>query len=196
MHMPRPVGFPSIFVRLVTAVVCSTAALSAFAAENNPDDLQHYLASAFSCEQIASELIDRNSFFQLAYLGEKAVGYTKLKAGEVASFVRGPRPVELMRIYLDQKIVGKEHRRRGVGGSSHHPSRISRTSFSPPSRLRQCPPAACRATTGLRWTPPVVSPCRAMKRSCMAWIFLRPNATNGLELIGRLHSYQKEFWTS
>lgn len=79
----------------------------AFGPDNDPDDMEIYLASAFAPEQIATELADPASKFLLAYVGTEAVGYAKLKVGEVPECVRGPSPVELVRLYLDQRVLGK-----------------------------------------------------------------------------------------
>lgn len=79
----------------------------AFAPDNDPDDMEMYLAAAFAPEQIATELADPSSRFLLAYVGEEAVGYAKLKVGEVPDCVRGPSPMELVRLYLDQRVLGK-----------------------------------------------------------------------------------------
>jgi GNAT superfamily N-acetyltransferase len=79
----------------------------AFGFDNDADNMEEYLASAFAPEQIAAELADPASTFLLAYVGEEAVGYAKLKAGEVPECVRGHHPVELVRLYLDQSVVGK-----------------------------------------------------------------------------------------
>ncbi|MBW2201382.1 MAG: GNAT family N-acetyltransferase [Deltaproteobacteria bacterium] len=81
----------------------------AFGPDNDPKDMEIYLASAFAPEQIATELADPDSRFLLAYVGAEVVGYAKLKAGEVPDCVRGPSPVELVRLYLDQRVLGKRY---------------------------------------------------------------------------------------
>ena len=80
---------------------------AAFGRDNDPGDMEQYVTTAFAPEQIAAELADPASTFLLACIGEEAVGYAKLKAGEAPACVRGPRPVELERLYLDQDFVGK-----------------------------------------------------------------------------------------
>jgi GNAT superfamily N-acetyltransferase len=79
----------------------------AFGPDNDPDDMEKYLAMAFDPEQIATELADPSSRFLLAYVGKEAVGYAKLKVGGAPDCVRGPNPVELVRLYLDQSVLGK-----------------------------------------------------------------------------------------
>src|SRR5687768_7970046 len=78
-----------------------------FAADNTPDDIELYITSAFALHQIEAELSDPASMFLLAYAGERALGYAKLRAGDVPACIRGPRPVELVRLYVDHSIIGK-----------------------------------------------------------------------------------------
>lgn len=84
----------------------------AFGAQNKPEDMAHYLASAFSVEQITSELEDPDSVFLLATEGEKVVGYARMKKGDPPPCIQGENPVELVRIYVDQTCIG-----RGYGTS-------------------------------------------------------------------------------
>ena len=78
-----------------------------FAHDNDPEDMKSYLASAFAPDQIKAELADPASTFLLAFVGQETVGYAKLKAGEAPECVGGHRAVELVRLYLDQSVVGK-----------------------------------------------------------------------------------------
>ncbi len=80
---------------------------NAFGDQNDPEDMAQYLASAFSVEQISSELEDPDSIFLLAYEGGDIVGYAKLKTGDSPSSIQGKNPIELVRIYVDQACVGR-----------------------------------------------------------------------------------------
>ena len=84
----------------------------AFAAhpKNAPDDLNHYMRQAFSVEQITAELADEKSIFLLAEIDCELAGYSKLILDNVESGVTATRPVELSRLYSQQKFLGK-----GVG---------------------------------------------------------------------------------
>ncbi len=81
-----------------------------FAADNDPADLAAYLATSFSPARQAAELADPASTFLIAEVAGKAVGYAQIRAGEPPACVRGPRPTELLRIYVDRPWLG-----RGVG---------------------------------------------------------------------------------
>jgi GNAT superfamily N-acetyltransferase len=78
-----------------------------FGPDNKPEDMQNYLAKNFALDKIKSELADPGSTFLLAYENEEPIGYAKLEASEAPDSVSGPEPVELVRIYVDQKLIGK-----------------------------------------------------------------------------------------
>lgn len=84
--------------------------IDSFAAYNRPDDMAAYVAEAFSLATIAAEVTDPRSTFFIAEADGEPVGYAKLHAGEPAECVRGPRPIELNRLYADHAWHG-----RGVG---------------------------------------------------------------------------------
>lgn len=79
----------------------------AFGPDNNAEDMEAYIASAFTPTQIASELADPAVTFLLAYLAEKPIGYAKLKVGKVPECVHGFKPLELERLYIGEGVIGK-----------------------------------------------------------------------------------------
>ncbi|MGE5233595.1 MAG: N-acetyltransferase family protein [Acidobacteriota bacterium] len=81
-----------------------------FAADNDPADLQEYLAASFSPAKQAAELADPASTFLIAEAASTAIGYAQLRSGDAPACVRGARPTELVRIYVDRPWLG-----RGVG---------------------------------------------------------------------------------
>ena len=81
-----------------------------FAADNPPDDMAAYLATAFTVEQLEAELRDSLSVFFVAEFDGVAAGYAKLRAGKLPEGVKGPNPIELERIYVARDWLG-----RGVG---------------------------------------------------------------------------------
>lgn len=84
----------------------------AFAAhpKNAPDDLNHYMRQAFSVEQITAELANEKSIFLLAEIDGELAGYSKLILDNIEPGVTATQPVELSRLYSQQKYLGK-----GVG---------------------------------------------------------------------------------
>jgi ribosomal protein S18 acetylase RimI-like enzyme len=81
-----------------------------FAKDNKPEDMAAYLAASFSPQIQAAELADPQSFFFIAEIDGAAGGYAQLRAGLVEKCVSGPKPVELVRLYVSQQWLG-----RGVG---------------------------------------------------------------------------------
>lgn len=83
------------------AVFAARAFRAAFAADNQPDDLEQYINASFASQKIAAELTDPQALFTLAYQNDTLIGYTKLLFGSHPRFIPFPRPVELVRIYVD-----------------------------------------------------------------------------------------------
>ena len=83
-----------------------------FAADNRPEDIAAYLATAFGPEQQADELTDSHSTFLIAEVDGVAAGYAKIHPGRTPESVTGERPIELVRLYVSQMWLG-----RGVGAA-------------------------------------------------------------------------------
>jgi ribosomal protein S18 acetylase RimI-like enzyme len=79
---------------------------AAFGADNTPEDMERYLASSFTVDQIRAQLADPISTFLLAYIEDRTLGYAMLRAGRAPDEVKGPEPVELVRIYVETDLVG------------------------------------------------------------------------------------------
>ena len=77
----------------------------AFAAQNEPEDLETYVAEAFSEARIAAELGEAGSTFLIGFDPEtgpeRPVGYCRLVGGATKEAIRGPAPVELQRLYVE-----------------------------------------------------------------------------------------------
>lgn len=91
------------------------AALAAFAArtfvetfgdQNNPDDLEAYLATAYGDEQQAAELTDPDVATVLAVEGDAIVGYAQVRRKHVPACVTHDHPVEVHRFYVDRPAQG------------------------------------------------------------------------------------------
>lgn len=78
--------------------------------KNAPDDLNHYMRQAFSLEQITAELADEKSIFLLAEIEGELAGYSKLILDNIEPGVTATLPIELSRLYSQQKFLGQ-----GVG---------------------------------------------------------------------------------
>ena len=78
--------------------------------KNAPDDLAYYMRQAFSVEQITKELQDPRAIFLIAEIDGEMAGYAKLVTDNVEPGITAERPIELNRLYSQQKFLGK-----GVG---------------------------------------------------------------------------------
>ncbi|HEV2704519.1 MAG TPA: N-acetyltransferase [Pyrinomonadaceae bacterium] len=81
-----------------------------FAADNRPEDMAAYLASAFTEARLAEELSDPRATFLIAEIEGRAGAYAKLHAGDAPACVTPDRPIELARLYAAREWLG-----RGVG---------------------------------------------------------------------------------
>jgi ribosomal protein S18 acetylase RimI-like enzyme len=77
-----------------------------FAAVNTPENMQAYLATAFTLPQLQSELGDPQASFIIVEADTKLVGYAKLLADRPPDCVTGEDPIELVRFYIDQSWHG------------------------------------------------------------------------------------------
>jgi diamine N-acetyltransferase len=74
--------------------------------------LSDYLAEAFNPTQQREELADPTNLFFIAEIDGDAVGYAKVHSGKAPECVTGENPLELSRLYSQQKWIG-----HGVGAA-------------------------------------------------------------------------------
>ncbi|NIR31247.1 MAG: GNAT family N-acetyltransferase [Gammaproteobacteria bacterium] len=79
---------------------------AAFAVQNRPEDMAAYLAESFSPETVRRQLANPDWLFLIGLDGENVIGYAALRKGEVPACVRGPAPVEIVRIYVEPGCIG------------------------------------------------------------------------------------------
>jgi len=84
-----------------------TSFLQAFTAGNKPENVQAYLAEAFTEDKLTKEMQEPASTFILANLGGKLVGYTKLNLAAAQADVQDPTSVEVARLYTLEEVWGK-----------------------------------------------------------------------------------------
>lgn len=70
-------------------------------------DLADYSILAFNLEQVKTELEDPNSTFIIAELDDRAIGFAKLREGKKLECLEGKNAIEIQRIYLLEKMQGK-----------------------------------------------------------------------------------------
>jgi ribosomal protein S18 acetylase RimI-like enzyme len=79
----------------------------AFAAENQPENLDAYLAKAYGLPQQSAELADPSVATLIAEANQEMVGFAQLRDGITPACVRGPQPMELWRFYVAREWHGQ-----------------------------------------------------------------------------------------
>jgi diamine N-acetyltransferase len=84
----------------------------AFEAANSPEDMERYLAEAFTTEQQAAEIADPENTILVAEHGHspddvELVGYAHLGSASPPESVVGPAPLELKRLYVARAWHGR-----------------------------------------------------------------------------------------
>lgn len=75
--------------------------------KNAPGDMKAYMDEAFSTEAIAQDLEEADTTYFIAEIGDRMVGYAKLKRNSSESCVSGTNPLELCRLYSLTEYIGK-----------------------------------------------------------------------------------------
>ena len=74
---------------------------------NNPsEDMEIYIASAFTVDKIKTEMSDPTAIFLLAYIKHQLCGYAKIVANKNPMDTENGKCVELERIYVAQNFTG------------------------------------------------------------------------------------------
>ena len=109
MNQPSPpairqasAGDAELLAELGARTFCET-----FAADNSPENMASYLASAFGPAMQAAELAEPESLFLIAEVDGIAAGYAKLKPGTPPPDVTGEKPIELVRLYVSREWLGR-----------------------------------------------------------------------------------------
>ena len=95
--------------------IAKTTFIDAFEKDNNPDDFEAYVTSAFSKERFKSELLHPNCTFYFAYVDDTLIGYFKLNEKEAQNEQFGQVTMELERIYILEAF-----QRQGLGDQLLH----------------------------------------------------------------------------
>ena len=86
--------------------------ITAFEHDNNPDDFNAYIETAFSKETIHEELLQPESDFYFVYYETVLAGYFKLNRGDAQNEQFDVPSIELERIYILASFQNK-----GIGSS-------------------------------------------------------------------------------
>lgn len=92
------------------AELSATTFRCTFEKDNTPEDMEAYLAENFTEEKLGQELSDPLATFLIAELSNKPLGYAKLLKSKPDPCITGPKPIELVRLYVLPESIG-----HGVG---------------------------------------------------------------------------------
>lgn len=81
-----------------------------FASYNTKEDMDIFMNEVFTKEALMKEAGTEGNIFLLAYDGNEAVGYVRMREGEKHKELNGKSSFEIARIYAVKKAIG-----RGVG---------------------------------------------------------------------------------
>ncbi|WP_276380274.1 GNAT family N-acetyltransferase [Flavobacterium sp. H4147] len=79
-----------------------------FADVNSEENMNKYLDKSFALEKLTAELNNPSSYFYLAVLDEKVVGYLKLNTGDAQTEKESADALEIERIYVAKEFHGKK----------------------------------------------------------------------------------------
>jgi diamine N-acetyltransferase len=74
---------------------------------NTPENMMLYLSKTFTLRKIKEELREPGSMFFIAEKDTEAVGYARIRTNKRPEGLDGKSPVEIERLYADQKFIGK-----------------------------------------------------------------------------------------
>ncbi len=78
-----------------------------FGEANTQENMEAYLASAFSLPQVQREVNDASSTVLICEIAGVPIGYARLRSGPAPAEVIGKRPLELVRLYVDRAYHGR-----------------------------------------------------------------------------------------
>ena len=78
----------------------------AFAEQTAPEDMAAHLQTAFSLDEIKTQLNDKDSLYLIIFLQADPVGYAYLYPARSPECIKDPRAIQLIRFYLLKKCYG------------------------------------------------------------------------------------------
>lgn len=81
--------------------------LETFSKDNSKEDMDSYVSATFGMEKQLAEIQDSNRFVYIAWNENVAAGFFQLVNSVPDSSVSGPKPIEILRLYVDSRWHGK-----------------------------------------------------------------------------------------
>ena len=109
---PTLVRRASVEDAALLASLAAAAFSDTFAADNTPENMARYMASAFGEEIQRAELADPRNVVLIASRGVETAGYVMLRLGPAPESVGSPNAIEIARLYSTKQFIGA-----GVGST-------------------------------------------------------------------------------
>jgi diamine N-acetyltransferase len=74
---------------------------------NKPEDMEIYIAEAFSLEQTARELSDKDTIVLIVESNRQMIGFAMLYEHSTEKCISDPDPIEIQRFYIAREYQGK-----------------------------------------------------------------------------------------
>lgn len=87
-----------------------TTFYDAFAKDNTKENMDDFMNNVFTKDALMQEVLNNDGIFILAFDGEEAVGYARMREQNKEHLMEGENAIEIARIYSTQASIGK-----GVG---------------------------------------------------------------------------------
>lgn len=84
-----------------------TTFIETFAKDNRKEDMDLYVVETFAPDKQLKELLDPNRRIEIAWDGNQAAGFLHLIESDPDPSVTGPKPIEILRLYVDSRWQGK-----------------------------------------------------------------------------------------
>jgi len=96
----------------ILAELGRTTFIETFAKDNRTEDMELYVAENFGTEKQLQEIRDPRRWIEIAWSGDRAVGFLHLMESVPDPSVIGGKSFEILRLYVDSRWHGK-----GVGAA-------------------------------------------------------------------------------
>lgn len=91
----------------VLSFIAKKTFLETFAESNTDENLKLYLKKTFSVEKQLTEIKDPHRTIEIAWVDNEPVGFLHIFNGKVDAAVKGDKPIQLLKLYLDSRYHGK-----------------------------------------------------------------------------------------
>ncbi len=81
--------------------------IETFAEHNSAENMDKFLSTSFSHENLVKEVEEPENIFLIAYEDDEPVGYAKLREGKNSAELNVPDTIEIARIYAVKSSIGK-----------------------------------------------------------------------------------------